>query len=180
MTSLDDAPRPRATGSGVKINLTKAMLDSVIRRYNIRQGRPTEQARKRIAIIISEYLIETGLDARSGAILERCLYDYLQNADLDCNETPYELYLKDVKHSFMVDPLKIGLPEGIEYAGDTIYKTTQIIQYLKENANGEGTKKDNTRGNTIRSFKYKKTDVGYTKTKRSSLYQGNEPEQILL
>ena len=180
MISLADAPRPRATGSGVKIKLTNAMLDSVIKRFKIRQGRLTEQARKRIAIILSEYMIENGLDARSAAILERCTYDYLQNADLDCNETCYELYLHDIKQSYQVDPLKIGLPEGIEYSGDTIYRVTQIIQYLKENADGKRTEKNHPRSHIARSLKYQKADVGHTQTKRPSLYQGHEPEQILL
>jgi len=162
------------------MNITKDILDSVIKRHNVRQGKPSEQARKRISIIVSECLIENGLDARSGAILERCLYDYLQNAELDCNETCYELYLKDVKQSYQVDPLKIGVPEGIEYSDNTIYKASQIIQYLKEHAHGKGIEKNHPRSDTARSLKYQKADIGYTQAKRSSLYQGNPTEQILL
>ena len=162
------------------MTVTKALLNKIIKMYGIRKGKPTEQARKRLAIILAEMFIDEGLSARSGAILERCFYDYLQGIELDCNETDYERHLSTIKQAYQVDALKIGIPEGLEYSGDVIYKVTQVIQYLKEASNGKGTKKNHPGGNTVRGLEYQKGHIGYIKAEGLKVYQGNKPKQILL
>ena len=133
------------------MQVTKEIINQAISDYSIRTGRPNDTTRARLAIILAEMLIDNGMPPRDGAIMERILYDELDGVTLISGMTDYEEYLGSLKGYQSIDPLKIGLPEGIAYSEDTRLKAFQIIQYIERRTKDEIRKPVNRR-NIVRGI----------------------------
>lgn len=165
------------------MQVNRDMLNDLIDEYGISKGKPDGRTRSRLAIILGEFLIKSGMPARDAAIMERVFFDELAGFELISGQTGYEAYLESAKEAYKIDALKIGLPEGTAYSEDAREKAYQIILYIQGRVKDGGSKRDqeNTIGGTVNERAgIQKAGRGRHALGRASLSRGDNEKTLVL
>lgn len=160
------------------MNITKDDLNGLIRDYGIIKGHANEQTRKRLAIILADFMIKKGMSAQDSAIMERVFYNDLAGVDIISGITDYEDFLSNFKGCHGIEPLRIGLPEGVAYNEEIRLKAVQIITYIEGRIKDEAGKSTN-RGNTMSGIRGKQDSVSGIKAKGIKIHSRIQNQTLL-
>jgi hypothetical protein len=160
------------------MNVTKEDLNELIKGYGIRQGRTDAHSRKRLAIILADFMVGLGLEGSDHAILERAFLDELERFELISGPTDYEEYLSGLKGYSGIEPIRIALPEGTSYSEDTRLIVVQILTYIERRIKDEAGKSTN-RGNTMSGIRSKQDSVGGIKAKGLKVHPRIQNQTLL-